>query len=230
MKTHLMISILALAATAGCKKKEASSDNPKSTEVTPAPKPADDGPFGEWDMTARKAAWQGAWSGTGDAIAVKAAWQVDGDKMTYVDSSGETHPELKLTSPCSASLIEKGADGSTSSTTENYTLQGGKLITGLGSAGSRKGDHAIACDSSTVFTFDGKSCLEWSEDFGKLKSKPGECGLRKDGGTDVFFYKANGHESVLLVDGDVIWSEQMKTSHATKQADLAAAKKLQGLP
>jgi hypothetical protein len=41
--------------------------------------------------------------------------------------------------------------------------------------------------------------------------------------------QVDGYESKLLVDGDVIWSEQLKMTHATKQPDLAAAKAAQGL-
>ena len=99
----------------------------------------------------------------------------------------------------------------------------------LGDAGSRKGDQAVVCGGGEIFTFDGKTCTAWHDDFGKLASEPGECGFRQDGGKDVFWYKANGMESVLAVEGDVIWSDQMRDAHASKQPDLAAAKKAQGL-
>ena len=185
--------------------------------------------FQAWDMAGRKAAWQGAWAGDGEALGLKAAWQIDGDKIDMFDKSGEKHLELQLQSPCSAAFLEKGADGSTSSTITVYTLQNGQLITGLGDAGQKKGDTAVVCGGGQVFTFDGKTCTSWEDNFGKLESKPGECGFAKDGDKDVFTYKANGMESKLLVDGDVIWSEQLKMTHATKQPDLASAKKAQGL-
>lgn len=185
--------------------------------------------FQAWDMAARHAAWQGAWAGDGEAAGMKAAWQVDGDKVDMVDKQGEKHLELQLQSPCSAAFVEHGADGSTSSTIAVYTLKDGQLITGLGDAGQKKGDQAVVCGGGKVFTFDGKACTEWEDNFGKLESKPGDCGFAKDGDKDVFKYKANGMDSTLLVEGDVIWSDQLKMTHAAKQPDLAAAKKAQGL-
>ena len=193
------------------------------------PKPAASGPFGAWDMTARSAAWQGAWSGDGGGVGDKAAWQVAGDKITYVDRNGEKHLELQLQSPCSAAFVEKSADGSSSSTIAAYTLKDGQLITGLGDAGQRKGSDAVVCGGGKVFTVDAKGCTEWEDNFGRFESKPGDCGFVKDGGKDVFRYMANGMETKDLVDGDVIWSEQLSRTHATKQPDLAAARKAQGL-
>src|SRR5262249_28730396 len=150
----------------------------------------------------------------------KAAWLVDGATATYADKDGEKKLEFKVTSPCTATFTEKGADGSSSSTTTTYTIQNGQIITRLGDAGPRKGAGAVACGGGSVFTYDGKACLEWKSDFGDLKSGPGECGIRQEGGKDVFFYKAMDHESVLAIDGDVIWSDQLKMTHATHQPDL----------
>jgi hypothetical protein len=230
-KTTMMV--LVFATFVGCKKKEPSDTAAKPAaedKAAPAAKPSVDtasGPFAAWDMPARKAAWQGAWAGDAEAAGWKAAWQIDGDKVTRVDSKGEKQLELDVVSPCSAKFVEKSASGS-SSTTSVYTLQNGALITGLGDAGSRKGDQAVVCGGGKIFTLDAKGCTEWEDNFGKLASNPGQCGFRKDGDKEVFFYNANGHESVLGVDGDVIWSEQLKSTHATKHPDLAAAKKAQG--
>jgi hypothetical protein len=85
--------------------------------------------------------------------------------------------------------------------------------------------RAIVCGGGKVFTVDAKGCTEWEDNFGHLDSKPGDCGFTADG----FRYKTDGMETKLLVDGDVIWSEQLKMTHATKQPDLAAVKKVQGL-
>jgi hypothetical protein len=190
-------------------------------------KPASNYPaaFEAWDMASRKAAWQGAWAGDGGALGWKAAWQIDGDKIDMVDGKGEKHLELELQSPCSAAFVEHGADGSTSSTISVYTLQNGQLITGLGDAGQKKGDQAVVCGGGKIFTVDAKGCTEWEDNFGHLESKPGDCGFTSDG----FRYKTDGMETKLLVDGDVIWSDQLKMTHATKQPDLAAARKAQGL-
>jgi hypothetical protein len=229
----LSLVVVVVAALTGCKKKESNdtaakpADPGKAEPAAKAP-PADSGPFSAWDMPARKAAWQGAWAGDGGAAGWKAAWLVEGDKVTRVDGKGEKKLDFELVSPCSAKITEKSDSGS-SSTTSVYTLQNGQLITGLGDAGSRKGDQAIVCGGGKIFSLDAKGCTMWEDDFGKLSSKPGDCGFRKDGDKEVFFYKANDRESTLLVEGDVIWSEQLKATHATKHADLAAAKTAQGL-
>src|SRR5690349_16613526 len=129
----------------------------------------------------------------------------------------------EITSPCSAQFVEKSADGSTSSTTSVYTLQNGQLITGLGDAGQKKGDTAVVCGGGNVFTLDAKGCTKWEDFFGDWKKEAGECGLKKDGDKEVFWYKGmGGSESTLIVDGDVIWSEQLRDAHATKHPDLAA--------
>jgi hypothetical protein len=197
----------------------------------PAKAPAGNFPaeFTAWDMASRQAAWQGAWAGDGEALGLKAAWTVNGDNVDYFDKNGEKHLTLKLQSPCSAALEEHGADGSTSSTITVYTIKDGQLITGLGDAGQKKGDQAVVCGGGKVFTVDAKGCTMWEDDFGRLSSKPGDCGFAKDGDKDIFRYKVDGYESKLIVDGDVIWSEQLSMRHAAKQADLAAAKTTQGL-
>lgn len=214
---------------AKCSMGDAATKGPRGGDRMKAP--ASDGPaeFAAWDMTARQAAWQGAWSGDGGGIGVKAAWEIAGDAITFVDSKGEKKLSLEVTSPCTAKFVEKGSDGSSSSTTSVYTLQDGQLVTGLGDAGQKKGDQAVVCGGGKIFTFDGKACLQWEDNFGRMKSSPGECGFAKDGDKEVFRYKAYGSETTLLVEGDVIWSEQLKRTHAAKQPDLATARKAQGL-
>ena len=185
--------------------------------------------FQKWDLKGRLAAWQGAWAGEGGSLGNKAAWQITGDKMTFVDSKGEKQLTFALESPCTAKFTETTADGASSSTIPTYTLKDGALITGLGSAGQKKGDTAIVCASGNVYTVDAKGCQEWGNMFDKWEAKPATCGFRKDGDKDVFFYTSFGSESTLIVDGDVIWSEQLRDAHAAKHPDLAAAKAAQGL-
>jgi hypothetical protein len=227
-------AIAALLLTlAACKDKDSKDKAPAGgKDDTAAKAPVGDGKwpaeFAAWDMAARHKAWQGAWAGDFSALGAKAAWEVAGDKITLVDAKGEQQLELELESPCSAKFVARSADGS-SSTTSVFTLKEGALITGLGSAGSRKGDTAVACGGGKIFTLDAKGCTEWEERFGKLSSKPGECGIRKDGDTEVFHYMAYGRESTMPVEGDLIWTEQLKGSHAVKHPDLAAAKAAQGL-
>jgi hypothetical protein len=208
-----------------CPRDHAPEKTAEPTAELPKPSASYPAAFAAWDMASRQAAWQGAWAGDGGAAGWKAAWQIDGTKIDMVDGKGEKHLDLELQSPCSAAFVEHGSDGSTSSTISTYTLQNGQLITGLGDAGQKKGDQAIVCGGGKIFTVDAKGCTEWEDNFGHLESKPGDCGFTADG----FRYKTDGMETKLLVDGDVIWSEQLEMTHATKQPDLAAARKAQGL-
>jgi hypothetical protein len=182
--------------------------------------------FAPWDRTAREAAWQGAWAGDGNAAGAKAAWQVEGDKIDFFDSKGEQHMTLALESPCSAAF--KTANGGFIST---FTLENGQLVTGLGDAGTRKGDKAIVCGGGDVYTVEGATCTRWSNHFDRWESEPGTCGFKQDGGKDVFWYqhKNDNYEYKLQIAGDVIWSEQLAGRHAQKLPDLAAAKAAQGL-
>ena len=176
--------------------------------------------FAGWDRAARKAAWQGAWAGEGLGLGSKAAWEVKDRDVTFFDKDGAQHFTLLLDSPCTAGF--SGGKGGWESV---YTIKDGELITGLGDAGSKQGDKTIVCGGGSVFVLEGTTCTQWDDDFGRWQSKPGVCGY-KDGG---FAYTLNNYESKLLVDGDVIWSEQLKTTHAKRFADLAAAKASQGL-
>ncbi len=229
--TRIALLALVLSITACSKKKEsAPADDPTS-----AKKPTDDkaaagggGSWAAWDMAARKAAFQGAHVTPGEALGAWDAWNITGDKVTVWNGTAEKTLDLTLMSPCEAKITEKGADGSSSSTVSHYTLQDGKLVTGLGDAGSRKGAEAVACISNKVFTVDAKGvCTEWSGsmfDDGKYEQKPGTCGFKKDGDKEVFAATADGHETTLGVYGDALLSEQLANTHSEKVADFAAAK------
>lgn len=244
MKHRILIAILLATTTvAACKKKDG-GDKPaegaaKPTETTPGgdkpadDKPADDkpapsGPFAGWDMDARKAAFQGAFVAPGGSVGQWEAWNVEGNKVTIWDGTSERTAELSLTSPCEAWIMVKGADGSSSGTVAHFTVEDGKLMTGLGDAGARKGPTAVACISSSVFTLDDKgTCLEWEQDMfekGKYRSKPGKCRFDKDGDKEVFKATVHDYETVLEVHGDALYTSQIANTHAEKVADFAAAK------
>lgn len=237
LRTTLLVSSLALVA--GCGKKKEDGAKPgsaataaKPTAVEAAPK-KDDGPafVSQWDMAKRRAAWQGAWAGDGFSLGDTSAWEIKGDDVTMINKKGEKHYTLTVDSPCTAGFGEKTAGGN-GGWESVYTLdKDGQLVTGLGDAGSRKGDQAVVCGMGEIWVWDGKACTDWSHNFGNWESKPGECGFKKDDkGADTFFYKdTSGYETKLIVDGDVIWSEQLSHAHATKLPDLAAAKAAQKL-
>ena len=180
-------------------------------------------------MDKRQAAWQGAWSGDVGGIGNKGAFEVRGNKATVVDKKGTSEMTFSVDSPCTARFSHTDDSGLTSWTSVVYTLQAGKLVTGSGMAGSRDGERAVFCNGFTVFTHDGKTCTAWSELFGETTSATGSCGIRSDGDTEVFFYAESGRGYSFPIEGDLIWSDQLKRNHATPHADLAAAKTAAGL-
>ena len=186
------------------------------------------GQWGAWDMPARKAAFQGFHVGPGDAVGQWQAWNIEGTKATIYDGTAETVAELELFTPCEATFRVTSPDGSSSGTTHHYTIENGQLVTGLGDAGSRKGNTAVACVSNVIVTLDASgTCLEWEQDYfekAKFKSTPGTCSFGKDGDKDVFKVTVHGHETLLEVHGDALYTEQIAKAHNEKAADWAAAK------
>jgi hypothetical protein len=231
------LSILATALPA-CSKKEASKQEPAGSGASaakPAEASADNlaaalpkhppAQFEAWDMPARAKAWQGAWVSE-EVIGFPIALEVKGTKVTQWDGKAEKHLEFSLESPCSASLAEKSPDGSSSSTISHFTVKDGKLIEGLGDAGTRKGKSAIACMSNRIVTLDDAgTCTFWRPSmFDKYDSEPGKCGFVQKDGKEVFVATIDGHDSELLIDGDALLSEQLKTRSSKSYPDLAAAK------
>lgn len=228
MKTiAITLSITALAS--GCKKDDKKAEPAGSGKVAdPAPEAKKEtGPFAGWDMAARKKAFDGAHVAPGGALGLWEAWEVTGDKVKVWDGKTEKDLELTVQSPCEVKVTERSGDGSSSSVTHHYTIKDGVIVMGLGNAGSRRGAEAIACVSNQVLTVDAKgACTAWELDmFGeKWESSPATCGFANNGDREVFKATVNGHESELLVEGDVLWSEQLARSHSDKVADFAAAK------
>ena len=222
---HLAVLLVLVTA---CKKKEESSST-EATASAPSAKPTEkeSGPFAGWDMAARRAAFRGAHVTPGSMLGAWEAWHIEGDKVTIFDGTTEKTRELAVVSPCEVKIIERSG-GMTSSTTKHYTLRDGKLVMGLGDAGSRRGKEAIACVSNKVFTLDASgTCTEHAAsmfDKGKYESKPATCGFQQDGGKEVFTATVHGHEAKLEVHGDALLTQQLATTHSEAVADFAAAK------
>lgn len=225
--------ILALATLPACDAKPEANPGTKpdagKVDAKPEarPAPADTGPFAAWDMPARRAAFAGAHLTPGDMLGSWAAWEVTGDKVKIWDGKAEKTYELSVKSPCEVEVIER-SDGGSSSTTGHYTVKDGALLMGLGDAGSRKGPEAVACIANVVLTLDAAGkCTQWNEsmfDKGKYEAKPGTCAWTRDGDKELFTATVNGSETRLLVDGDALLSEQLQSTHSSKQPDFAAAK------
>lgn len=243
LRNIVLVASLGIALAACGKKKDdstkATGSGTAAAKLTAVEAPAKKDklpPFAaQWDMPKRTAAWQGAWAGDGFGLGDTAAWEIKGDQIDFFNKKGEQHLTLTVDSPCTAGF-NSHSDSNTpgeSGWESVYTLdKDGQLVTGLGDAGSRKGDQAVVCGMGEVWVWDGKACTAWANHFGdSWESRAGDCGIKKDEkGTEIFFYKdGTGYETKLIIDGDVIWSEQLSRTHATKHPDLAAAKAAQKL-
>jgi hypothetical protein len=221
----LAVIVIALASLTACKKKKEESGS--SSESSAKTESGGGGPWAAWDMAGRKAAFEGAHVAPGGSAGFWEAWDVKGDKVTTWDGTKEKTLDFKLISPCEAKITEK-SDGGSMSTTHHYTIQDGKIVSGLGSAGSKKGQEAIACVSNTIFVLDAAGkCTEWSAsmfDDGKYEQKPATCGWKKEGDKEVFAATVHGSETTLGVYGDALLTEQLARAHSEKVADFAAAK------
>ncbi len=199
---------------------EAPAVSDELAAVLPKHAPAE---FAAWDLPARAKAWQGAWVSE-EVLGSPQAMEIKGAVVTTWDGKAEAKLAFELESPCSAKLVEKSAGGS-SSTTSHFTLKNGALVEGLGDAGTRKGKSAVACISNQVLTLDDSGkCLSWSSMFDKWESEAATCGFATKDGKEVFTAKVNGMDTVLMIDGDALLSEQLAKKSAAKQADWMAAK------
>ena len=179
--------------------------------------------FAQWDMPGRAQAWQGAWlsqPGVGFFLAL----EVTGARVASWDGKVEKIMVFALESPCSAKFIERSTAGESSSTT-HFTVKGGKLLAGLGDAGSRNGKAAIVCASNVILALDASGrCTQFTPSFGIYNEGPGQCALASKAGVEVFTATIAGAPLELVVDGDAIYSAQLGKTPDQGFADFAGAK------
>jgi hypothetical protein len=201
--------------------KPAAGDSPPaSAAAIPANLPA---AFAAWDLPARAQAWQGAWVSE-QSLGFAEAFMIAGTTATSWDGKVEKKLGFALESPCSARFSESSGGG-TSSTTTHFTLVGGKLVEGLGDAGSRKGKTAIACVSDQILTLDeAGACTAWEMHFERWESTPATCALVQKDGKDAFTAKVHDADYSLIADGDALLSDQLAHKSSAAFTDFAAAK------
>jgi hypothetical protein len=230
MKHHRIV--LAACAVYACNDPAPPATTTSTTTAAATPTAAasaqPDAPLASWDLAARKQALQGAHVTPGDSLGAWVAWNVEGDEVTVYDGKVEKTLALRVPSPCEVVLVEKSAVG-TRTTTTHFTLKDGAPWMGLGDAGSRRGAEAVACVSNQVLTLDAKgTCLAWDEspfDRGRFESKPATCAFAKDGDAEMFTAMVHGHEQRLIVEGDALFTQQLRDAHSERAADFGAAKK-----
>jgi hypothetical protein len=227
MKLSALLIPLALAA---CGKKEETpgAGSPKSIDEAPTGSPskaAAASPFAEFgDNDAILKKWQGAWVIETGALGHYEAWEVKGNQVTSFDGKAEKTRELSILAPCEGKVMEKSAGGGSSGSSITFVFDGDKLYTGMGDAGLKQGDKYLACGSGQIFVYDGKSCLAHQEMFGRWE-KPEATECKLDGGKLTTKRTGMGDmKSTFLVEGNVLYSEQMKGNKVEKATSFADAK------
>lgn len=233
-RTLTLSIVVASLSLAACKKDEKAgggdkpAGKPAETDKKAAEPPKPTGPFAAWDLDARTKAWQGAHVAPLQSLGSWSAIEVKGDKVVVWDGKEEKTLDFAVLSPCEARFMESLPDGSRSGWTSHYTIKDGKIVAGMGDAGSRKGKEAIACVSNTIVVMDASgTCTEWKAsmfDDGKYEQAPATCRWLEEDGKEMFGVTIRDWETKLLVDGDALMTEQLAQTHSEPVADLAAAK------
>lgn len=178
-------------------------------------------PFSDWDLAQRLAAWDGAWVLEAGSLGRREAWEVSAGKVRAF-GGGEAGFErsVTLSSPCTAEI--GGADGGY---VAHYTLLQGKLVTGLGDAGERRGGRVVACVSNGIFTLEGGRCSRWEKPFGKWRAAPASCAIEKGAGGEVFSVELYaGRTAKVPLVGEAIIDDQLQRAQARPFPSLAAAR------
>lgn len=200
-----------------------------SLVTEPSAAPVEEGPWAEWNMTARRRAWQGSHliPGVGDAVI---AIDVDGTSMKTWDGKTESTGQISLYGPCEVGISGYGTGAGKGGWVGTYTVENGALVTGLGNAGAKKGKKAIACVMGKMLALDENgACVEWTRKPlhpYEYESKPGTCAWakRENGAPEVFTAKVYKMDFVLEVHGDALYDAQMGGKQNQRMPNWATAK------
>lgn len=177
-------------------------------------------PFSGWDLAERLKAWDGAWVLEAGSLGHREAWEVSAGKVRAFSGEAGLERSVTLSSPCTAEI--GGADGGY---VAHYTLLEGRLVTGLGDAGERRGGRVVACVSNGVFTLEGGRCSRWDKPFGKWRSAPATCAVEQGAHGEVFSVELYaGRVAKVPLVGEALLDEQLQRAQARPFPSLAAAR------
>jgi hypothetical protein len=225
---------LAAAAVVGCKKKD--GDGGGASKGADSDLPDE---LAKWMPADVDKAWEGTWNGhvslsTSGAMTMSGdpqALQIKDGKATAFNGKEEKTVDFAVKKPCEVGFMVKAEGGAVYTFSKKFVINNGKLETGEGAVGMRKGKAAVICavGMDSLFTLDdaGK-CLSWS-DFGhSWKSKPATCTWSQKDGKDVLTAGEGQWAATLIAEGDVLRSEQFageaKQEQFKRAADYPAAK------
>ncbi|MDB4962596.1 MAG: hypothetical protein JWP01_2595 [Myxococcales bacterium] len=212
-------STLVLVLAAACSNSGTSAQAAPELAAAAGPYAAE---FPGFDATAIAKKLQGTWVFKG-SMDQPTVWSIEGTKVTQVEADGKTKSgTLEISSPCIVTMRMADDGGQPFS----YTFAGDTLHLGMGDAGAIVGKTTYACAYPSLFRTTGDTCEIQAGNQskrGKLSYlwEKTECTVDATSfsGKDQFDRTAK-----LQIAGTALYDEQLKTSVATKVADLAAGK------
>lgn len=196
-------------------------------EHTEAQRVRDEGnTMGEWMPKGVLAAWQGAWLlrfvDEGPLVAVN----VEGEKATVFDGITETQVPFKIIEPCAVAIDTRELQ---------FLIRDGKVVSGHGAAGMRKGEKAIVCGDGRdpgapeegVYLVNKNRCKTWKRDAkGAWSSRDGVCVWANARGDDLLDVGTEHYSSTVVVKGDFLEERNFTRSSKdhTKATSWDAAK------
>jgi hypothetical protein len=218
--TVLRTSSILLLVLIGACSKGGSSTTQAAPELAAAVGPYA-AEFPGFDMTAVAKKLQGTWVFKG-SMDEPTVWSIVGTKVTQVELDGKvTEGTLEISSPCTVTM-RHGDSGQPF----GYAFAGDTVHLGMGDSGAIVGKTTYACAYPSLFRRTGDACELQAgnkSEKGKLSYmwEKAECTVdaKSFSGKDTF-----GRTATFEIAGTALYDEQMKSSVASKVANLDAGK------
>ena len=142
------------------------------------------------------------------------AVDVTGDRATIFDGVDEKQVPFKVIEPCAVAFGPHEIQ---------FLIRDGKVVSGRGAVGMRKGDTAIVCGDGRdpgapeegVYLVNKNRCQTWKRDAqGGWSSREGVCVWASERGDDVLGVGTEHYASTLIVKGDVLEERAFTKSSA----------------
>lgn len=193
--------LLALLALAGCPEKGADKE---LTAHVPDREKAIAASMSDWMPKDADQAWQGAWLVRLVEDGPIVAAEVTGDKAKIFDGVEEKEVAFKVIEPCAVAFGPHEIQ---------FLIRDGKVVSGRGAAGMRKGETAVVCGDGRdpgapeegVYIVVKNRCSTWKRDAkGAWSQRDGVCVWANARGDDLLDVGTEHYSSTLVVKGDFL--------------------------
>lgn len=204
-------SVFWLLLLAGCPEKGAEKE---LTQHLPDRDRAQRESMNAWMPKDAAQVWQGAWLlrlvEDGPLVGVNVA----GDKATIFDGVDEKQVPFKVIEPCAVAFGPHEIQ---------FLIRDGKVVSGRGAAGMRKGENAIVCGDGRdpgapeegVYLVVKNGCTTWKRDAkGEWTTRDGVCMWANARGDDLLDVGTEHYSSTVIVKGDFLEERAFTKSSA----------------